>query len=1139
MSFSFNSPYILPLLIAALISSLVAIYAWTRRASASSAIALTILGLTIAEWSLGYALEIAGTDLSTKLFWGKLQYIGIAGMPLFWLIFAYNHANQGNRLTHRRMFLLSIVPVITIVLVFTTEMHGLVWKEFSIATHQNFSALDITHGLWFWVHTAYSYILLAAGTYIIFRSIGRMEGLYRGQTVALVIALLAPWIGSVLYLSGFSPIPFLDITPFAFIITVAGLAWGIFGFQLVDIAPVARDMVIEAMREGMIVLDRRGWIADINPAAARIIGVPVSHAIGKPIDEVLSPWPHLAERFREVSEANEVITIGQGEAQRRYSVRISPLQDRQMRSVGRVITVRDVNEAFLPEPRFTVHEPATRPLENELLDKESQKVQSDSQNPAWRWITNFFLPPVRAELPVQAGVDPAWSQSKERVLTIILRVSAILGTATMALSLPEVMGLFVYTLSMILLVVLLWVLSLWRSIPLPLRSSLFLLIVYGLAFVEIFNYGYSVEAFIFFIALAILGILLEDLRGGLWALIVSLATLGIFGWLISQGIHHSAAGLIPPSSFESAISSVTAYAAVSVALQASINTLLNSLNRSWRKETQAINLIQQERDLLEQHVIERTSDLAKARDLAVQNSDELRKYFLSMEQSGNTIVITDTKGNIEYANPKFELLTGYSRTEVLGGNPRILKSGDHDDAFYKNLWGTISSGAIWHGELHNRRKDGSLFWESATIAPLVNADGQITNYIAIKEDITAQKGLQEQLREQNEALLQEVAARKRTTLLLLESEARFRQIVENASDIIYRTDVQGHLNYVNPTAARLMNFTDENEIIGKFYLDFAIPSARQKLKRFYDHQAMARTQATYYEFPAVTRDGREIWLGQSVQLISEDDKIIGFQAVARDITAIKQTQEALAISRDQALEASRLKGQLLSRVSHELRTPLGAILGYAELLTMNTFGDLNTEQKDAATQIMESADYLSKMVNDLLDEAQAESKNMSLRRTMFSPASVLQKVQASMEILAHNKGLEFSTSLASELPELLYGDEHRLQQVLINLIGNAVKFTQTGRVQVKIYQAAPAQWAMQVSDTGVGIPKEAQAYIFEPFRQVDNSITRENRGTGLGLSITKQLVELMDGEISLESEPGQGSTFTVTLPILHKMEQSA
>jgi PAS domain S-box-containing protein len=1138
MSFLFNSPYIFPLLVAAMISGVVAVYAWTRRGN-SSAVALALLGLAIAEWSLAYVLEIAGADLSTKLLWGKLQYLGIATMPLFWVIFAFNHANQGKRLTHRRMLMLSAVPALTIVLAFTTERHGLIWKEFSVANYPNFSALDVTHGSWFWVHTVYSYILLSTGTYIIFRSIGRMEGLYRGQTAALIIALLAPWIGNALYLSGFSPIPGLDITPFAFTVTVAGLAWGIFGFRLMDLSPIARDTVVEAMREGMLVLDNRGRVADINPAAARMIGVPVAQALGKPGPEILAPWPNLVERVLKLVETSEVITVGRGEAQRHYDVQITLLQDRQKRPAGQIITLRDTDQASLPEPRFAVREPELPRLEKELLGEDAQQIQSDAGNKLWRQITNFFLPPSRAEAAVQAGINPAWSLAMERVLTIILRVAAIVGTVAFILSLPEIAGLLVYTLADLFLIALLWGLSIWRSLPLRLRTRLFLVIIYILAFVEIFNFGYSVEAFIFFIALAILGVLLEDLRGGLWALMVSLGTLGVFGWLISHGLHHSSIGSIPPASFETAFASLTAYAAISGALLAAINTLMGSLNRAWQKETQALNLFQQERDLLEQRVTERTQALAEARDLAVQSSNELRKYFLAIEQSGNTIVITDTKGRMEYVNPKFEALTGYSRAEVMGQNPRILKSGEHDPSYYKNLWETIAAGKIWHGELHNRRKDGSLFWEIETIAPLVNEQGEIINYVAIKEDISSFKELQRQLREQNEALLQEVTARERATLQLQESEARFRQIVENASDIIYRTDVRGYINYANPTAVRLMDFASESAVIGTFYLDIAIPAARQKLKRFYDRQFLSRTPASYYEFPAITQNGREIWLGQSVQLIMEGETVLGFQAVARDITAIKQAQEALAISRDQALEASRLKSQLLSRVSHELRTPLGTILGYAELLAMSTFGDLNEEQKDATAQIMASSDYLSKMVNDLLDEAQVESKKMSLRQTLFSPADMLQKVQAGMDVLARNKGLVFSTFLAPELPERLYGDERRLQQILINLCGNAVKFTQTGRVEVKIYRPTPIQWVMQVSDTGAGIPKEAQTYIFEPFRQVDNTITHENRGSGLGLSITKQLVELMDGEIDLESEPGQGSTFTITLPLLHKAEKLA
>jgi signal transduction histidine kinase len=260
--------------------------------------------------------------------------------------------------------------------------------------------------------------------------------------------------------------------------------------------------------------------------------------------------------------------------------------------------------------------------------------------------------------------------------------------------------------------------------------------------------------------------------------------------------------------------------------------------------------------------------------------------------------------------------------------------------------------------------------------------------------------------------------------------------------------------------------------------------------------------------------------------------------VKEDISTLKQAQEALAMSRDQALEASRLKGQLLSRVSHELRTPLGAVLGYAELLSTDAFGSLNDEQKDAAVQIVESADYLNQMVNDLLDEAQIESKSLALKMAFFHLEELIQKARAPIEVLARAKGLDFTVQVAPDLPLRLYGDERRIQQIIMNLAGNAIKFTERGQVSVLFSQPAINQWAIQVSDTGSGIPKEAHEYIFEPFRQVNNSITRENRGTGLGLSITRQLVELMDGEISLESEIGKGSTFIVTLPIIRKEEQT-
>ncbi len=250
----------------------------------------------------------------------------------------------------------------------------------------------------------------------------------------------------------------------------------------------------------------------------------------------------------------------------------------------------------------------------------------------------------------------------------------------------------------------------------------------------------------------------------------------------------------------------------------------------------------------------------------------------------------------------------------------------------------------------------------------------------------------------------------------------------------------------------------------------------------------------------------------------------------------KIAEQQLAIARDQALEASRFKSQLLSRVSHELRTPLGGVIGYAELMEQGMFGELSDEQLDAARNIVASANYLNIMINELLDQAQIDARAIKIHLAPFEPQRLAETIHANMLVLAQNKGLQLLTEVDPALPRQVIGDERRLLQILINLTGNAIKFTEQGQVKISLTRVDNAHWAMSVADTGAGIPKEAQSYIFDPFRQVDNAITRNNRGTGLGLSITKQLTEMMNGRIELDSEPGRGSTFTVILPLQTDIE---
>jgi PAS domain S-box-containing protein len=1038
----------------------------------------------------------------------------------------------------------------------------------------------------------------------------------------------------------------------------------------------------------------------------------------------------------------------------------------------------------------------------------------------WDKILQYYKVPIKDDLVIPVGSNPAWHKMQERIFTVILRLSFTLGMLDLLFTGPDLLKHSLSTfISFLIVLVLLGGLGLKRNIRHERRVAVLLFLLYCLSFVEMLNFGYSVESFTFFMAFIVFSGVLTARRGAIHALTGALLTMGGFGVLIGTRLFiplTTAAenGAIFPDTLMSALTSLLVFAASSIAVFSSIVILLENVNTAWQKETQALSLLQQEHDLLEQRVEERTRDLAEARDQAVAINHQQRKYFRAIEQSGNIIVITDVSGAIEYVNPKFEQSTGYSLAEAIGKNPRILKSGRQPKEFYSELWQTISSGKVWkgeflnqhkdgslhwesatiapvmdddgvvtnyvavkeditaqrqsdeqlrklwqaveqsgntvimldragmmeyvnpkfsevtgytpqeaigkspmalmnglerepdfshddwwlmvnrgetwRGEFHNHRKDGSVFWESATIAPVLNRDGGIINFLEIKQDITEQKILQEQLQNQNDYLsilhqvtldlldrrdladllkaivdrsaalldapvsemmlerdgllvveaisddrfglkgervtyqeakiswkafdshqpvvledysqsefkrpiydanaihatadfpvmvgerclgvlalgrlqagypftpeqiqtgilfarlaalvldnaslyqsaLTEIAERKRAEALLQESETRFRQIVENASDLIYRTDIHGNFTYANPAALKLMGFTSEQEMLGRNYLELVAPEFRHRVERIYRHQYVSGTNSAYREFPAINAGGQVVWVGQNVQLIRSGDEVVGFQAVARDITELKNALDALAISRDQALEGSRLKGQLLSRVSHELRTPLNGVLGYAELLSYNTFGDLNAEQREAVESIMESSSYLTHIVNDLLDEAQIESRSLSLHNVVFPLAELIGRVKAPISMLANKKGLDLRFEVDPNLPSELYGDIDRLQQIIMNLTGNAVKFTKEGEVVVCMKRPTPAHWVISVRDSGIGIPAEEWQNIFEPFRQVDSSISRENRGSGLGLAIVRQLVELMQGEITLQSELGKGSLFTITLPII-------
>lgn len=270
MSYHFTVS-MLPLALGALISGALALYTWQNR-RAIGATSFAIMMLMLYEWEIAYIFQLAGTDLPTKVFWDKLMFVGVVATPVAWLAFALEYTRRKHWLNARRLAILSIVPLLTIIFILTNELHQLFWRKIALSSQGGFLLLDNINGPWFWVHAAYSYTLIMIGLVLIVRALLRWPKPYRGQMIWILLATLMPFITNIIFVFKIIPI-LIDLTPFALTVSGIGLALALFHHRLLDIAPIARDIVVDGMKDGMIVLDANRRIVDINRAAQQMIGL--------------------------------------------------------------------------------------------------------------------------------------------------------------------------------------------------------------------------------------------------------------------------------------------------------------------------------------------------------------------------------------------------------------------------------------------------------------------------------------------------------------------------------------------------------------------------------------------------------------------------------------------------------------------------------------------------------------------------------------------------------------------------------------------------------------------------------------------------------------------------------------------------
>lgn len=513
-----------------------------------------------------------------------------------------------------------------------------------------------------------------------------------------------------------------------------------------------------------------------------------------------------------------------------------------------------------------------------------------------------------------------------------------------------------------------------------------------------------------------------------------------------------------------------------------------------------------------------------------QQENQLRKLILAVEQSPDSIVITDINARIEYVNDAFQRNTGYTKEEAIGINPRVLKSGRTPQSTYDDMWATLSRGEIWRGELVNRRKDQSEYVEFANIAPIRQPDGEITHYLAIKEDITEKKAMLDELerhREHLEQLIEIRTAELNTTIHERDAlfDAASTGIVLLKDRIIMRC---------NRRMDEMLGYAF-GEQIGQstriwFHDDNAYINAGNQI-----YPNILHGKIDVREMNLLRKDGSSLWCRTFSRAIDPADPTRGNVVVFEDVTAERAATEQMRAAKTLAENAVRMKSDFLANMSHEIRTPMNAIIGMSHL-AMKT--ELTPRQRDYMKKIQWSSQHLLGIINDILDLSKIEAGKMTVESIDFELDQVLENVIGLISEKAAAKNLELILEIDADVPHSLIGDPLRIGQVLINYANNAVKFTEQGNIAIRVAVARASSRELilnfSVSDTGIGLDEEQRNRLFQSFEQADSSTTRKYGGTGLGLAISRQLVSLMGGEVGVDSKLGTGSTFWFTVPLGHR-----
>ncbi len=1043
MPWQFN-PYSLFLIVTAALAAGLVVACWRRRPLPGAA-AFSVVMLALLVWSLAYGMALAHSTPEVKERLIRLQYLGVVTAPIAWFLFALGYTRQDLWLSPRIYILLAVEPLLFLLLLATNDSHALVYEGVILTDMGSFSTLQWDEVGWaFWMHSVYSYGLLTVTSYLIIRAFILSPGLYQGQILLLIVAAFAPWIGNALYLFGVSP--YVDPTSFAFLLTGILVTLALYRFRLLDIVPVARHAVMEDLSDGIIVLDSRNRVVDLNPAAEEMIGVSAGEAIGQRGMHVLAAWPQLVDKYRERKHAHdEILVERQGEV-RAYDLRISPLRRGGGRIEGRLVGLRDITERKLAEEALRTRE--------HFLASLSEITEAALETPDLQTMVQTLADRLGELFGADGCYLVLWDEERRqpRPAAALDIPQEVYRTRTMEIG--EV-ALISKTLA--------------EERPLVIEDTT--------------RISYLVERETpLFPGHSLLGLpLIADGRK-LGAAIIAFER---------------------PRSFKAEEVAQAGQVSRHLALALAKVKMLDS-ERFARERTEA--LYQFTSSLLTHE------DLTQALQTVAREMAELlladRVLIVTLDLEGRRILkaVLEGRGATPLVPFSFEELEEGLVGWVLREREATLSPKGRPDA--------RESAAV-------RRRRAEFKLGALMVAPLRYRGRSLGAVVAINR-------LQDpDFTEHDLALLAAVSNQAAVVIddiRLYEETARLKvfneNILQSVGEIILLEDENGRFTFVNPAIEEVLGYVPES-LLGQSW-ELLLPKREWARVR---EESRRREQglAGRYETLACASDGREVPLIVSARPLFQEGRFAGTISAVTDITERKRVEE----EREQLIEDL---DAFAHTVAHDLKTPLTLIVGAARLLQKNI--DLENRTLHYLTDsVVRGGNKMSNIIDELLLLSSVREKADITFETLQMDAIVAESLDR-LQGLIEERGAQI------QLPEswpVARGYGPWVEEIWANYISNAIKYggdppvVELGGSLCNGEGAAGARSYARfwVRDNGKGISEEERQRLFTPFTRLGQVNVS---GHGLGLSIVQRIVQRLNGQVEVRSEPGVGAEFSFILP---------